>query len=273
MPLLPHLPLRGRGRPRTQAPELRVTLITNDYQIPDIDWPVYRTVLHFLKDLRPDFHYINGDYLDLYSQSRYTKDPSKAGQTAEELEIANRILDELTEACPNSIIRFTMGNHEARMTQRLYENPDLIPYFRSASSPDEVIARALSLDERGIDWVPYKQHFNHYGMIITHGQSAGVNPARTELLRYGMSGLSGHVNRNCTFEMKTQHGFAKWWTLGGLTSHKLDFMPVNNWVHGIGVLYQVVGSSEFTFYPIEIVNAKFIFNGRLYTPDGVFAAA
>src|SRR4051794_5220552 len=247
MPTL-SLPLRGRGRPRTQNPEIRVTLITNDYQIPDIDWPVYRTVLHFLADLKPDFHYINGDFIDLYSQSHYAKDPEKAGKTAEELEIANRVLDELQEASPNSITKMTFGNHEFRLTNRLFENPDLIPYFKQATTPDEVIANILSLDEREIAWIPYKQHFDHYGVIITHGQATGVNPARVELLRYGTSGISGHVNRNCTFEMKNQHGFAKWWTLGGLTTHKMSFMPVNNWVHGIGVLYQVVGGEEFTFY-------------------------
>lgn len=268
MPLT--LPQRGRGRPRTQAPRIRSTLITNDYQIPFVDWNVYRTVLHFLKDLKPDYHYVNGDFLDLYSQSRYTKDPNKAGQTAEELEIANHVLDELQEASPYSIIRMTMGNHEARLTQRLFENPDLIPYFKSSTTPDEVIAHVLSLDERGIDWVPYKQHFNHYGFIVTHGQASGINPARSELARYGTSGVTGHINRNCTWETKDFHGVAKWWTLGGLTSHDMEFMPVNNWVHGIGVLFQVVDSKEFTFYPIEIVSAKFIFNGKLYTPEGVF---
>ena len=271
---MPILPQRGRGRPHTNSPEIRVTVISNDYQLPFVDWSVYATFKHFLADIKPDFHFINGDFLDLYPVSKYDKDPEMLDLARTEIETANTVLDELYAASPSTITKFVYGNHCERLTKRMMQDTELWRYLLPEQKrPDDIIADLLSLKDRSIDYVPYRSHFNHYGFIVTHGQATGLHPAKRELERYGKSGCSGHVNRQTYYETKNQHGYSAWWTLGGLTSHKLDFMPINNWTHGIGVLYQVVGSDRFSFYPIEIVGAKFIFDGKLYTCDGVFKAS
>lgn len=249
---------------------IRTTLITNDYQIPFVDWSVYATVKHFLTYLKPDFHIINGDFLDCYALSKYDKDPELLEQAQGEVETANQILDELVSASPHTITKMTFGNHEERLSNKLKKDLDLWRYLLPADRrPDDIIGDLLSLKDRQINYVPYQSNFNHYGFIVTHGSAAGLNPSKKEIERYGISGVSGHVNRNTTWEIKNHHGHAKWWSLGGLTTHKMDFMPVNNWVHGIGVLSQVVDGELFSFEQIEIANAKFIYDGKVFTPDGV----
>jgi hypothetical protein len=271
---LPQLPKRGPGRPRTQAPKIRTTLITNDYHLPDVDIPTLKAVGQLILDLQPDYHIINGDFLDCYEQSKYEKDPRVLDRTRQELEMANEVLDEFARLSPSTITKIVFGNHEKRLTHRLFDNPDLLAYVTKTGDPNEILAAALSLDERGIAWYGYPDSYNHFGFLLTHGQAVGVHPALKELQRYGVPGCSGHVHRNAYAETKTRRGHGQWWSLGGLCRDDMAYLPVNNWVRGIGILLQIVGSEdEFSFHPVTIVGGRFIFNSKLYCQDGAFDAA
>src|ERR1700710_2275033 len=96
MPL--HLPTRSKGRPRTLAPEIRTTVITSDWHIPSHDTAACGALLHFLSELRPDYHVINGDFFDLADQSSYLTEPELAGRTEEAIDTGNQILDDLAAA-------------------------------------------------------------------------------------------------------------------------------------------------------------------------------
>jgi hypothetical protein len=264
------VPLRGRGRPRTQAPKIRSTVVISDLHCPDLDPAAYGAVLSFIKDKCPDYLIIAGDLLDLYTASRFEKDPRIINRTQEELEMANDVLDQLQEASPSSIMKITMGNHEARLTHRLFENPDILEYTTKAGDPNDVLANALSLSERGIDWIPYPYAFNHYGFTICHGQAVGQHPAKKEAEKYGLSGCSGHIHRGRYWESKNRRGLTQWWSLGGLCKHDVAYLPENDWTHSFGYLEQVVDSDAFTFHPLTIVSGRFLFGGKLYCSEGAF---
>jgi predicted phosphodiesterase len=266
------VPLRGRGRPRTQAPKIVSTVVFSDVHVPETDWPSYHAMRHFIKDIQPQYIIINGDLLDCQESSRFDKDPKRFGQTEEELLLANRILDELAEASPHSIIKFIAGNHCYRLTKRLWENPDLLSYMSPTRNANEIIPRALSLDERGIEWFGYPEVYNHRGFLFTHGQAVGQHPASKELSKYGMSGSSGHIHKFRYWERRDRRGHIAWWSLGGLMSLQMDYMPSPDWQNGFGLLMQVADTDIFNFTPIQINGGKFIYENALYTPDGKFTA-
>ena len=273
LPNLPQSAQRGPGRPRTQAPKIRSTVIVSDLHLPLIDWPSYRAVVHFIKDKRPDYLFLNGDIIDCAEQSRYEKSPAVFGQTEEELRLANEILDELQEASPTTIIKYIAGNHERRLAHRLYENPDLLSYLAPSGNPLEVLTIALNLDDRGIEFLDYPEAYNLYGFIITHGQATGQHPAKKEVERAGMPGCSGHCHRQRFWERKDRRGVVQWWSLGGLCSHDVDYIKNPDWVRGFGYLQQIVDSDDFTFASIPIITGKFLYDRVLYSQDGAFEAA
>src|SRR4051794_36175653 len=185
MPKLPTLSLPGRkpGRPRSTPPEIRRTVVISDLHCPELDPAAFGAALSFIKDTRPDFLFLNGDIVDFYEISSFDKDPKRFGQTAEELEMANDVLDQLYNASPTTITRVLYGNHEHRLTRKLYEVPEILPFFTKSLDPNEIIARSLNLEERSIEWFPYKTIYNHHGFAITHGEGGGgANPARKNLL-------------------------------------------------------------------------------------------
>ena len=267
------LPTRSKGRPRSQTPSLRTTVITSDHHIPQMDTASYRAVLHLIEDIRPDYHFLAGDILDCHDQSSFIKDPDLSNRTAEAIEQANAMLDELETASPTTITKIILGNHEARLTKRLWENPDLIPFLTGkGKTPDHLLADALSLADREIEWFPYHTVVNHWGFVISHGEFANMHPAKKELETHGVSGVSGHIHRQSMWERKDRNGTRAWYSIGGLCSHQVSYRPINGWVNGFGILKQVIGSDLFTFQQIPIIKGRFIYGDAVYDQDGVHRA-
>jgi predicted phosphodiesterase len=264
------LPSRSKGRPRVTAPELRTTVILSDMHIPEMDMAAYNATLHFIRDKRPDFLFINGDMLDMHSFSSFLHDPALDHRTQESLDQANAVLDQLAEASPNTIIKFIAGNHEMRLIKYLYGMPEILPFVTKGKSPLQILADALSLDDRGIDWYGYPEVVNFHGFYITHGEATGLHAAKKELETHSVSGTSGHCHSNKYWERRGRNGVLQWWSIGGLCSRDVSYRPNNSWVQGMGYLTQVVGTDIFDFTPIPIVKGQFIYDGVLYNQDGKF---
>lgn len=259
---------RAQGRPRQLSPEIRTTVITSDYHLPELDTASYRAVLHFIADRRPDFHFINGDLLDMHDQSSFLKDPELSNRTEESIEMANQVLDELYDASPTTITRLLWGNHEARLTRRLFDNPDILPFVTKGKTPDQLLADALSLEDREIEWYSYPHVYNHWGFAITHGEYANLHAAKKQLESLGVSGTSGHIHRHRTWERRDRNGVRAWYSTGCLCKPQASYRPNADWVNGFGYLEQVVGRDLFTFHQIPIIKGQFIFGGVLYDQDG-----
>jgi len=233
----------------------------------------YRAVLNFIGDTRPDYHFLAGDILDCHDQSTFTKDPELSGRTTESIELANSMLDELAKVSPNTVMKVIFGNHENRLTRRLWDNPDLIPFLTGKSrTPDHLLADALSLDERHISWYPYHSIVDHWGFSISHDEYANIHASKKELEVQGTSGVSGHIHRQAMWERKDRNGTRAWYSIGGLCDTNVSYRPINSWVNGFGVLKQVVGSDLFTFQQIPIIKGRFICGNTLYDQDGAHLA-
>lgn len=267
------LPQRSKGRPRTRDVEIRTTVLTSDHHIPEMDAGSYRAVLNFIKDTRPDYHFLIGDIMDCHDQSSFIKDPDLTGRTTEAIELTNQMLDELAEASPTTLTRILWGNHESRITRRLWENPDLIPFLSGkGKTPDHLLADALSLQERGIDWYPYRAVVNHWGFYLVHGEFANLHAPKKHLDHLGVSMAMGHIHKQKMWERKDIGGVKHCYSIGGLCKTNPSYRPNSDWVNGFGVLKQVVGTDVYTFQQIPIVKGQFIVGSKLYTSDGVFEA-
>jgi len=264
------LPARSKGRPRTQTPEIRTTLIISDLHIPEMDMAAYNATLHFIRDKRPTYLFVAGDMLDLHSFSSFAKDPELDHRTEESLEMANDVLDALQEASPTTIIKFIAGNHEKRLTRTLYEIPEVLPFVTKGKKPDQLLVDALNLERRNIDYYGYPEVVNHHGFYITHGEAAGLHAAKKELETHGVSGVSGHCHANRYWERRGRNGVTQWWSIGGLCSRDVAYRPNNSWVGGIGYLSQIVGSDVFSFAALPIVKGQFLYDGKTYCQDGAF---
>jgi len=229
------------------------TLIINDVHIPFHDTEALRAALKYGKDRGVDSIYINGDLMDFYALSFFSKDP-KYRKFKQECESGEAFFKALRHNFPNVKIYYKLGNHEERFERWLWDK---------AAELDGVVTveSLMNLKEYGVEVIGGKKIVKKGKLYLLHGHeirvsSALVNIARTVRLRTSVNTIVGHHH-------KTQEDYNKdladqitgSWAVGCLCGLRPDYMPVNNWNHGFALV-----ESDRSFF--EIHNKKIV-NGRI----------
>ena len=229
------------------------TLIINDVHIPFHDTEALKAALKYGKDRGIDSVYINGDLMDFYAISFFTKDP-KYRKFKQECEAGEAFFKALRHNFPNVKIYYKLGNHEERFERWLWDK---------AAELDGIVTveSLMNLKEYGVEVIGGKKIVKKGKLYLLHGHeirvsSALVNIARTVRLRTSVNTIVGHHH-------KTQEDYNKdladqitgSWAVGCLCGLRPDYMPVNNWNHGFALV-----ESDRSFF--EIHNKKIV-NGRI----------
>lgn len=213
-------------------------LFVPDTHVDYHDRAAWALALGVSRALRPDGVCILGDFLDCYAVSFHEKSPSRAGRLVDEIDAANRCLDELEAASPSARQRvFIEGNHENRLNRYIASNAKALH-----GMPGLTIREALRLDERGWAWVPYHEHCTIGDTAVTHdGGRAGVYAVRQTMMAMGQSLIIGHVHRVASQHESTLDGRAMvGHSFGWLGSHaEVDYrhraLARREWPHAVGV--------------------------------------
>jgi len=229
------------------------TLIINDIHVPFHDVTALRAALKYGRDRGIDSIYINGDLMDFYALSFFSKDP-KYRKFKAECEAGEAFFQGLRATFPGVKIWYKLGNHEERFERYLRDKAEDLDGLVTIES-------LMNLKEYGIEVIDGRHIVRHGKLYILHGHeirvsSALVNIARTVRLRTSVNTLVGHHH-------KTQEDYNKdladqvtgSWAVGCLCGLRPDYMPVNNWNHGFAHLES--DNSSFQ------INNKKIVNGRI----------
>jgi hypothetical protein len=168
-------------------------VVLSDLQIPYQDDALLKVIEEqFIPWFKPkgaaDYDlFINGDLVDLYSISRFSKNPTANFNLADEISSTSSHLRRLGKRFTGK--HYVFGNHEERFEKYVWEQaPDVAEFVPP-------LEEVLHLDQLGYDWVPYGKHYDYLGFIITHGNTSVQYSAAKELGIYHRSGTSGHTNR------------------------------------------------------------------------------
>lgn len=252
------------GKPAPSKATTRI-LVVSDLHVPYHDVRAWECVLEAIRVTKPETVVLIGDTADVYSISSHPKSLDRKQNFASEVEAVNRELDRLREVAGESCrIIWTCGNHEDRITRFLQSNA---PELAGISA---VRAEALfRVNERGIEWVPYRRHIKIGNCSFTHDVGrCGVNAARQSLLDFGGNIVFGHSHRGATVyqgESKGSSHFAM--NVGWLGDvNEVDYMhrcrATRDWQLGFGIVDQdAEGFSWAHFCPI--VDGRCIVDGTL----------
>jgi len=237
-------------------------IVIPDLHIPYEDSKTVSTALQFVEDQKPDRVVLIGDVLDMYSVSKFEKDPSRAFRLQDEFDQANAFLQHLRTAAGDVPITLIEGNHEKRLSSYLKRHPELHG-LRDLSIPSQLGLKDLKID--------YVTELFHKKFLFTHGRRFGMYASRWELADNGVSGMAGHTHRVGTFS-KTERGVVKaWYHIGHMCDPKTagEYRPNPDWQQGIGIVDFEKRGGRFYAQAIPIVKNKFIFGNTLYTPKGI----
>jgi predicted phosphodiesterase len=257
----------GLSKLKSQEPEddLEITItgakvgIVNDIHIPYHDPVSLRTALEYLKAQEIDALILNGDIIDFYGISRFTREIGRM-TVQKELHELHGFLTLLRREFPNVRIVYKIGNHEERM--RAY----LLNSAKDVADLDALkIENLLGCNELGIEVVRRNRIMLGrlsvlHGHELPHGIAAPVNPARGVYLRTKASTLVGHHHQISNHSESDLDGNrTACWSTGCLCQMRPEYntFAYVKWSHG----FAVVNVDEDGRYHVQ--NHQII-DGRVY---------
>lgn len=204
-------------------------LVASDVHIPFQDDDAVDAFLEYVRVTQPKAVILNGDILDMFMLSRFTKGEGR--NPLEEISQCRALLASLRKLCPDSDIFYVIGNHENRLEKYvLNKAPEL------ASLVEDVftILKVEDFKIRGCASVTVndKVVFKH-GTLL--GNKSGLSAIK-EMENAYMSGCTGHTHRLCKYIARKSGKKFFWVETGCLCSLNPEYMINPNWQQGIARL-------------------------------------
>lgn len=182
---------------------------------------------------------LNGDMVDLYQDSRYTKDGRKPNLEYE-LDMFYQFLIDLKATFPNALIIWKFGNHEERYDTYWKNNAPLHYAMGTEALDDYIPCREL-----GIVVVKDKRRIESGNLVILHGHEYGsgagnVNPARAMSLKSHSNMLVNHFHRSSMHKVSDFGIVTRYFSLGSMCMPQ-DYSPYGQQDNSFGYLRVVDG--------------------------------
>lgn len=213
--------------------------IISDVHFPYHDESALETALEALYDANIDALLLNGDIVDFYQASRYSKDPRRAS-LQQEREMCDEFWSFLRDVWPDKPIYYKMGNHEARMEDFLFrKGRELV------GVPELELDKFLYCNEYHIRWIGDKQIIKMGKLNVLHGHETGrsffnpVNAARGLFLRGKANALCGHYHATSNHHEGDLNDKATGtWSMGCLCNLRPEYYPTayTKWNHGFAIV-------------------------------------
>lgn len=232
-------------------------LILSDIHFPYQDNQALELAINYGIEQGVNAVYLNGDILDFFQLSRFTKD-RRLRDLAGELQIGRDFLKLLQETfnCP---IYYKIGNHEKR-----YEDYLMIKAPELLGIDDFKLEQLLRFREFGVTLVKDKQMALAGKLPILHGHewhggfAPPVNPARGLFLKAKESALVRHHHRTSEHTEKSLSGqVTTTWSTGCLCGLQPDYQPYNNYNHGFAHV-KVDKEGNYELKNIRIIDYKIV---------------
>lgn len=209
-------------------------LLINDVHIPYHDRNAVLTALTYGREQGIDTVYMNGDILDFYSVSRWSKNPDKP-LMRREVQLAQNFFAGLRKMFPKAKMIFKSGNHEYRFDRYIM---DVAPGLFGLDGFN--IPSILKLADYDIDYVDDKTITIAGELNILHGHEVrfgGVNVARSMYMKASTNVIFGHFHVSQEYTQRSLNGkLHGCWAIGSLCDLKPDYHPINNWNHGFAII-------------------------------------
>ncbi len=234
------------------------TLVLSDIHLPYHDRNSIELAVKEGKRREVNRVILNGDTLDFYQLSRFSRDP-RLRSFSGEIELGKQLVESLREHFPDAEIIWKDGNHEERYQHYLEASAkELIGVneFRF-----EVLMDFFNL---GVVYVNEKRPMHLGHNIIVHGHEFGiqifspVNPARGLFLKAKHSSVAGHHHITSEHSARTLDGKQiVCWSMGCLCGLNPQYRPINDWNNGFGI-QETAMNGEFDFDNLKILAGRVI---------------
>lgn len=231
-------------------------LLLNDVHIPYHDEKSINIALNYAVSQKVDTIILNGDFVDFYSISSFSRKPDKIF-LQNEIEIADKFLTTLRQGFKSQKIYFKLGNHENRLEKFISNVPELFNLDKLK------IEWLFDLHKKRIQLVEDKVIIKAGKMNILHGHevkcSSGLYLAKSMFKKFEDNVCFGHFHRSDEYsEIDLYNNKLESFAMGSLCDNSPDYCVYNNWNTGFGLITMKDNKGNYDF------QNKRIIKGRIY---------
>jgi predicted phosphodiesterase len=254
---------------RHRVTAAKTVAILSDLQIPFEDGAAVNQALEVLRAVNPDTVILNGDILDCYLESSFSKrkPPAVLAQIAgQTFDRAQRLMESLQDI---PVKLWNGGNHEARWEKQIAkenERGGLSPITLAlvAARGKDIdfgdmsgsFARVNNLHGFGFKYIPYSDrwYLAEDNLVVTHGKYVSRHSGQAAKRTFewlGRSCIVGHTHRQGNYRLTQdgrEHGA---WEGGCLCQLEPEYDDAPNWQQGLTVVK--INGPEFHVVEVPIV--------------------
>lgn len=168
---------------------MRKVLFVGDIHAPYHSRPALALACKFAAEYKPDILVQLGDLVDGYSVSRHPKDPRMKLDFGWEIDVANDVLTQLTDAAKAKVVYWIGGNHDEYVERYVHNHAPAISSMTS-------IEQMLRLKQRGVKFCRWHDYLRLGKVFLTHGMTHTGAMAHVQSAKeFGASLVIGHTHR------------------------------------------------------------------------------
>lgn len=208
-------------------------VVINDIQFPFHDEQCVDLVKIFIKDIRPDGTLFNGDIVDCYPISHFTKDPMQRTDLLLERRYAHDLMKHVSKHSKENV--WLEGNHEKRLWRMVADKMPELGIFPELSFP-----RLFNLEDFGFSWRPYGDLVKLGHLRVTHGEMVRHDSSATAKAywnKYRTSVMIGHTQRFGAFYITCLGEQYVCFENACLCTMTPEYAPSPNWQQGFSVVH------------------------------------
>lgn len=255
-----------RVLPIKRLPDGTSIFIIGDIHLPFHDAPTLQAIEHFWNDLSPDLEIYNGDIFDLFSISKFSKDPKRGFSLQDELDVAVGWLRKRVKRNPDARRIFSEGNHEDRLRSWFWKYGADMRSLRALT-----IEEQFDLKDMGFEHVTYRSIVRVLGCEVQHGWRASrgntANPMNVPKLMAQSaqsSGVCGHSHGLNTWRWRDTRGSHSYREGGCACSMRTVYAPFpTNWAWGF--VYGQVHRGQLHLTTVPVYDSGFHAEGKFYS--------
>jgi predicted phosphodiesterase len=194
--LTEYLNRRSHQRLTMELKDGVICIASDCHYLPGEATIAHQAFVQAVKHLKPTIVILNGDVADFAQISRH--DPmgwQRRYSVKEEVEAIQERTDELVTACPGAKRILTRGNHDDRFNKRLAMHA---PEYRGLPG--------MTLEEQLPDWTHTTSVMLNDSIMIKHSWHSGMHGAWNNVLKAGVTIITGHTHRLTVREFTDYRG-------------------------------------------------------------------
>ena len=236
------------------------TVIAGDIHVPFQDDKAVDLWIKFLEWYKPEVLVLNGDIIDCFGISKFTRSPLEGKRLKEEIEDTKALLARIVAATPKCTRYYVFGNHENRLHKFMANNAQEIYELIALEDLLGLGRNFIIVNGSNVENIIKLNdlYVGHWNRVSKHSSYTVKNIMADR----GVNVVQSHTHRLVFYTVRYLDRTIYGWEIGCLCDINPDYVVSPNWQLGFAVIEPYSAGKQMNFYLIKINDSNGYYSFR-----------